>query len=167
MPRSDRSLDSAQPVKSTHGLLSTVCYKLGPNAPVTYALEARAHERTLDASSTHPRRILDASSTHPRRTLAVFLSAGIQRMQSERRTASAMRSDGTAAPEPCSDSAVSTRATARPQRLCRCHAPCVDPHRRGCFHPLLRQPRPLRTRAGRDRWRWRGARSCGCATTWR
>jgi len=28
-----------KPVKSTHGLLSTVCYKLGPNAPVTYALE--------------------------------------------------------------------------------------------------------------------------------
>ena len=27
------------PVPSTHGLLSTVCFKLGPNAPTVYALE--------------------------------------------------------------------------------------------------------------------------------
>ena len=28
-----------EPVQSTHGLLTTVAYQLGPNAPVTYALE--------------------------------------------------------------------------------------------------------------------------------
>ena len=33
------NVGEGKPVPSTHGLLSTVCFQLGPNAPVTYALE--------------------------------------------------------------------------------------------------------------------------------
>ena len=69
------NVGEGKPVPSTHGLLSTVCFQLGPNAPVTYALEGSVAiaGRAVQVSGTTTIHSLTASLLPLRLSLALAL----------------------------------------------------------------------------------------------
>ena len=68
------NVGEGKPVPSTHGLLSTVCFQLGPNAPVTYALEGSVAiaGRAVQVSGTTTIHSLTASLLPLRLSLALI-----------------------------------------------------------------------------------------------